>query len=203
MLIADYINALPDSYKKTAESNNYKLLLLEERLVRGLRDDIEAVQATMDIQTATGATLDLYGTIYNQARGSLTDEQYRYVIMQRVARNMVDGSYNKIAESLAVAFNTSPTAFKLAETSNPAEVEILDLPYSVLQTAGLTASQMVQIIRGMLPVGVKLAPISLEGTFEFAASAEEYDENAGFGNIDQTIGGYFGFLEAGDIDIPI
>lgn len=202
MKIADYINALPDSYQKGKQSNNYKLLQLEERLVADFRADMEAVDAILDINNATGKTLDLYGETYNQARGSLTDEQYRIIILQRIARNMAKGDYNSIVKSLSVAFGVSTEDISFTETDNPAEVEMKALPLSVLQNAGITASQIESIILAILPVGVSLVPLEFAGTFEFAASSDEYDENSGFGNIDQTVGGYFGFLAGSGAEIP-
>lgn len=193
MQIVDYIHHLPDVYRKDEDSNNYKLLLLEQRLVEGLYKDIEGVWEVSNIYEATGSTLDLYGEMYDQPRGKATDEQYRYLIVQKVAQNMVEGDYNSIVSSLAVAFNVPVEEFQLRETDNPAEVEVVDLPFSVLTEAGLTAEQAVEIIRTVLPAGVTLAPMELAGTFEFGF-ADEYDENKGFGNVEQTIGGYFGYL---------
>ena len=180
MQITDYVNALPDAYEKGSESNNYKLLSLEERLVAALRDDLTAIQEVLDINKASGKTLDLYGETYSQARGGMTDEQYRIVILQRVARNIAKGDYNSVIESLAVAFGVSPKEISLAETENPAEVELGAMPYSVLQNAGITGSQLQSIVIAVLPVGVSLAPVALDGTFEFSASADEYDEESGF-----------------------
>ena len=192
MKISDYVNLLPDSFKKNPESNNYKLLSLEERLVRDLRSDIEAVDATADIYTATGKTLDLYGQMYGKPRGTSTDEQYRYLILQSVAQTQVTGDYNSIVNAIAVAFGVPATEFRLVETG-ACEVEISNLPFTILQNAGMTAEQMQDIIQGLLPVGVKLAPMNLEGTFEFG-SADDYDESKGFGNVAQTMGGYLGHL---------
>ena len=203
MRIADYIEALPDSYKKTESSNNYKLLYLEWFLVSGLWKDIQAVQDTADIFKATGATLDHYGAMYNQPRGSMTDEQYRVIILQRVARYWAGGDYNSTVEGLASALGVSPTEFVLIEKDNPRQIEVSNLPFSILNKIGITSKQIFQIIEAMLPVGIPLAPLSLDGTFEFAELADEQSETAGFGDIDQTIGGYFGVLETGDIDIPV
>lgn len=194
MKIIDYIKALPDSFQKHTESGNYKLLLIEQQLVGGLRDDIKAVQDTLDLYSATGKTLDHYGAMYGVSRGVSTDEQYRYLIAQKVAQNMVTGDYNSIVNAIAVAFVVPVTSFRFQETENPCEVEVLNMPYSVLQNAGITESQMREIIQTLLPVGVSLKLEELAGTFEFAATADEYDENAGFGNVDQTIGGYLGYL---------
>lgn len=203
MRIADYLEALPDSYKKTAGSNNYKLLYLEWLLVSGLWNDVEAVQVTADIAKATGATLDHYGQIYNQARGSMTDEQYRVIILQKVARYRTGGDYNSTIDALASALGVSPTSFKLTEQASPRKIVVSELPFSILAEVGITSHQIFQIIEALLPVGVPLAPLTLDGTFEFSASADEQSSTAGFGNVDQTVGGYFGALETGDIDIPV
>ena len=203
MNLSDYIAALPDSYQKHPDSNNYKLLQLLQVSLGELRGDIEAVQDTLNIQTATGKTLDLYGTVYNQPRGAMTDEQYRYIIMQKVARTQAKGNADSIILSMASAFGVGPSEFEISETDKPCEVEVTRLPYTVLQSAGITAGQMRQIIVALLPVGVKLSPLHLDGTFEFSASADDYNEDTGFGNVEQSIGGYLGFLETNDIDIPV
>ncbi len=194
MLIADYTHALPDAYQKHSESNNYKLLLMEQRLVGNLAEDIQAVQETLDLYSATGKTLDHYGAIYGVSRGTSTDEQYRYLIAQKVAQNMVTGDYNSIVNAISVAFDVPVTSFRFKETENPCEVEVLNMPYGVLQNAGMTVAQMREIIQKLLPVGIILKLEELAGTFEFAATADEYNEAAGFGDVAQTIGGYFGYL---------
>lgn len=202
MRIADYMEALPDSYKKTTASNNYKLLYLEWLLMSGLWTDIQAVQDTVDIYKATGKTLDYYGQMYNQPRGSMTDEQYRVIIMQKVARYWAGGDYNSTVKALAGALGVSPSEFVLTEKDNPRQIEVSNLPFSILNAIGITSHQIFQIIEAMLPVGIPLAPLTLDGTFEFSASADEQSDTAGFGDIGQAVGGYFGALETGDIDIP-
>ena len=200
MRLADYINALPDSYAKHTDSNNYKLLSMEYPLVAALREDIQAVQDTLDIRIATGKTLDLYGAIYGQSRGSMTDEQYRIIILQKAARCLAGCDYESVVNSLAVALGVSPSEFVLVEGDG--EVTIDKLPLSALQNIGITSKQAWQIVKSMMPAGISLASMNLGGTFEFSAFADEYDELAGFGDIEQTIGGTLGALETGDIDIP-
>lgn len=200
MKITEYVNALPDSYKKSESSNNYKLLSIEQRSVKSLTDDIEAIRNALDIRKATGKTLDHYGRTYSQARGSMTDEQYRYVILQKVAQCLSGCDCNSVIQALASIFGVDATEFKIIE--GDCFVEIDDLPYSVLQSAGLTSKQLYELICGIITVGVTLKPLDLEGTFEFDAASNVYNESAGFGDIEQTIGGYFGLLENGDISIP-
>lgn len=204
MKIDDYINALPDSYQKKPVSNNYKLLLLEQKGIDNLRQDIEDVQDTLDIYTATGKTLDLYGDIYGQARGSLTDEQYRYAIVQKSLQSMCQGNANNIIQLLAAVFQVEPSDFSLSDTGNPCEVELGKLPYSILNNIGLTVSQLKQMVESLLPAGVTLAPLNLEGTFEFCMIGDEGTDGdtKGFGDIEQTAGGYFGYLESVGGNIP-
>lgn len=167
MKIADYVNALPDSYKKHSQSNNYKLLLLEQEFVAKLMNDIDEVQNTLDLFSASGKTLDLYGQMYGVPRGTAIDEQYRFLISQKVAQNMVTGDYNSIINAIAVAFDVPITSFQFRETGTPCEVEVLNLPYGILLNAGMTVEQMEDIINGLFPIGISLAPLNLSGTFEF------------------------------------
>lgn len=198
MRISDYINELPDSYKKGTDSNNYKLLYLEERLVCSFRTDVEAVQETLDITKARGKTLDLYGAMYGQARGSLTDEQYRVAILQRVSRYLSGSDYNSTVNALASALGVSPTEIKLVEEFNPMKITVSELPYTILQNAGITSDQISQIIEALMPVGVPLGNLEVSGTFEFGTTNNEYDENKGFGGIGTAIGGYFGLVSNND-----
>lgn len=199
MQINNYINALPDIYKKP---NNRKLLSIEQASVQGLRDDIQAVHDTLDILKATGKTLDLYGAIYKQARGSLTDDQYRYMILQKAARYFVGCDHDSIVNALAAVFGVSPDKFKIEETGAPCEVTVKSLPFSVLSSVGITASQARDMIEAMLAVGVRLDSVNFEGTFEFGDSADEKDEDKGFSNIEHSTGGYFGYLSSGGASIP-
>lgn len=204
MKLPEYIDALPDSYAKKPESNNYKLLQLEQEFVSDLRNDIEEVQKTLDIYTAYGKTLDLYGSIYGQARGSLTDDQYRSAILQKAMLALCDSDANSIIQALAVMFDAPASSFQLSDTETPCVVELSELPYSILNRLGLTVQQIIQMVEALLPAGVRLAPLNLEGTFEFCAVGDEATDGAtkGFSDITQTTGGYFGYMETGGAVIP-
>ena len=45
--------------------------------------------------------------------------------------------------------------------------------------------------------------VNFQGTFEFADTAGVYDETAGFGNVEQTIGGHLGLLLGDDENSPV
>ena len=198
MKISDYINALPDVYKKP---NNRKLLELEQQLVQDFRNDVDALNDVLDIFKATGKTLDLYGKMYSQRRGALTDDQYRYAILQKAVRLFSGCDHKSIVTALASILGVPPTSFTIQDAEQNCVVEVKNLPFEVLQNAGITADQAVQMIDSMLAVGVRLADVNFEGSFEFGAP-DEYDENKGFSNVEQTIGGYFGYLSNSNIVIP-
>lgn len=203
MKITDYIDALPDAYKKTPDSNNYKLLLMEQILVQDFSDDTVAVGDTLNILKANGSTLDLYGKMYNQHRGKMNDEQYRYAILQKATRLLSGCDHESIVKALSAVFDVSPTSFTIKDADENCVVEIENLPFSVLQNIGISAEQAIQMIESMLAVGVRLSnKINFVGTFEFGTVDDEYDEQKGFGNVEQTIGGYFGYLSNSDVVIP-
>ena len=82
-------------------------------------------------------------------------------------------------------------------------VRLVKLPLSVLVDAGFSSRQVVGMIESLLPVGVSLYADNFEGTFEFAESGGEYDENVGFADIAQTVGGYLGLLLGDDDQITV
>ena len=82
-------------------------------------------------------------------------------------------------------------------------MRLTKFPVHVLTDAGFSSRQAAELIKTLLPVGVRLLVDNFEGTFEFADSANVYDESAGFGNIEQTIGGYLGLYFGDDDDIPV
>lgn len=202
------VNRLPDCYRKDPDSNNYKLLELGREETEKLRSDIQAVLDALDINRAAGATLDLYGTMLGQRRGLLNDEQYRYMLLSKIGRNTVQGDYNSIMRNLVLMFggqmgDIALDDLEVVEEERPCVVKLTKFPISVLVNAGFSSRQAVQIIELLLPICVTLAADNFEGTFEFAELDQEYDETAGFADLKQTIGGFFGLLLGEDEKIPI
>ena len=75
---------LPDAYAKAPTSNNYKILEIERRESEFLREGLKNIESILDINNATGKTLDLYGGRVGQKRGLATDDQYRVLILARI-----------------------------------------------------------------------------------------------------------------------
>jgi len=92
---------------------------------------------------------------------------------------------------------------EVVEEERPCVVKLTKFPVQVLISAGFSSRQAVTMIESLLPTCVTLAADNFEGTFEFAESAGVYDELAGFGNMEQTIGGYLGLYLGDDDKIPV
>ena len=82
-------------------------------------------------------------------------------------------------------------------------VKLTKFPVYVLINAGFSSRQAVATIESLLPICVTLSADNFEGTFEFSDAADEYDELTGFGDVDQTIGGYLGLYLGDDDKIPV
>lgn len=202
------VGRLPDCYHKDPQGNNYKLLGLNHLPVQELKKDIQAVREALDLNIASGRTLDLYGDMLQQRRGLLNDEQYRYMILTRIGRNVVKGDYQSIMDALVLMFGSrqgdiSLDDVELGEEERPCVVKLTKFPIAVLVNAGFSSRQAVVMIETLLPVCVTLAADNFEGTFEFADSADIYDATAGFADIGQTIGGYLGLLLGDDDSVAI
>lgn len=202
------VERLPDCYRKDEDSNNHKLLELERLATEELRLDIKTVLDSLDLNQANGNTLDLYGDMLGQRRGLLNDEQYRYMILARIGRNVVQGDYNSVMSALILMFGSQAgditlDDLEIVEGERPCVVRLTKFPVYVLINAGFSSRQAVAMIESLLPVCVTLSADNFEGTFEFADTADVYDEQAGFGNIGQTIGGYLGLYLGDDDKIPV
>lgn len=202
------VERLPDCYRKDEDSNNHKLLELERLATEELRLDIKTVLDSLDLNQANGNTLDLYGDMLGQRRGLLNDEQYRYMILARIGRNVVQGDYNSVMSTLILMFGSQAgditlDDLEIVEGERPCVVRLTKFPVYVLINAGFSSRQAVSMIESLLPVCVTLSADNFEGTFEFADTADVYDEQAGFGNIGQTIGGYLGLYLGDDDKIPV
>ena len=202
------VERLPDCYRKDQDSNNYKMLELNSLAIDELKEDIKAVKNVLDLNLAAGRSLDLYGDMLGQRRGLLNDEQYRYMLFARIGRNIVQGDYQSIMNTLVLMFGSQQgditlDDLDLEEEETPCVIKLSKFPISVLMSAGFSSRQAVTMIEMLLPVCVTLSADNFEGTFEFAEIDQEYDESIGFADIAQSIGGYLGLLLGDDDTIPI
>lgn len=196
---------LPDVYRKDADSNNYKLLAVEKSAMDRLRADLQAIFDSLDLDKATGSTLDLYGGMLGQGRGAASDEQYRVMIKAKICRTLANGDHRSIVAAICATFGCEPETVQLTELSEPCVVQITGLSFDSLNARNIDLATATQIIYRLLPVGVRLESLDFSGTFEFSGGSElVYDADAGFADADQTIGGYLGYAATGGVSkLPV
>lgn len=195
-----YVKKLPDAYDKRPESNNNKLLQINEVAVKVLYADISEVVGMLDLDNAFGKILDDYGEMLGLYRGTLNDKQYRAVIKANIAANISKSDYMSVMHGLDYIFGKGN--MQISEVADSiATVRLKDMPYENLLETGLNADQIKELTKKLLAVGVQIEASYFWGTFEFGSIPEEYDPNKGWGNIEQTVGGYLGTVVSGITDI--
>lgn len=190
----NYVKNLPDAFRKAEDSNNRKILEIEKSASDALRMALSAIFDSLDIEKATGKTLELYGAMIGQERGEATDEQYRVMMKARISRNLADADHSSVINAICATFGCDPSEVLLVETETPCTVRVENLPFEKLNSSNIDVETAIQIIKGLMPAGVLVESLNFSGTFEFGGTELEYDEEKGFGNVDQTIGGYLGLL---------
>lgn len=199
----NFAKNLPDAYAKKPESNNYKILEIERQAGAKLRETLEAVFDIIDIDNATGETLDLYGERFGQLRGEATDDQYRIMIKAKLTRNLANGSYQSICDALCASFGCEKSELAFEEVGGCA-IRATAVPVEKINEAGFTATQAKALMKSMLPVGITLDDIVVGGTFCFAAGEGETDTNAGFTDVEGgTTGGTFATIFGAEEEIPL
>lgn len=140
---------------------------------QALEDAAQAVRASRDIASATGAQLDLIGAIVGQARQGRADEAYRTWIRARMRLNRGSGT----AEDVIAVFRS------ITQAANAIVVEELFPAGFVLKIGGTTVVDPAAL--GAVLQAVRAAGVSatLEASTTADASAFAFDPNgAGFGD---------------------
>ncbi|NMB32674.1 MAG: DUF2612 domain-containing protein [Clostridium sp.] len=209
-MFKEMLSRLTDNYNKSPKGNVGKLLNIMTAELEELKKTLGQVEAWKDIDKAEGVTLDHVGRTVIQPRGVATDEVYRILLKSKIARNLSTGDINTIINVLAVALDTDYSEITIEEMYNdplepePAAIKIIQLPLQQVNEAGMSPNQFAKIVQRTVAAGVKVGVIELTGTFEFSEDLES-DNEKGFSNDLQDIGGYLGYLyePSYDDDLPI
>ncbi len=203
----DYIKNLPDCYNKKTSSNNYKLCQLMKYDKEKFRQTLLELDDSLDLEKASGHTLDLYGQTVGQNRGITTDAQYRVLIKTKIERNRCNSSYKSIINCICRALNCNPSDVLITEQPTPCTVMLRNVSLETVLKADFTPYQFSQIIKSLMPAGVDLEGSVYAGTFEFADGENVASTTAGFRETetDETMGGYLGALsdDGEQITLPI
>lgn len=199
------VNKLPDTFRKDPDSNNYKLLNIHESSLLAVKQDIDDISDSLDIEKAYGKTLDHYGELYNQKRGSLDDPKYRRLLKARINNLLVDGTYTGVVDAICAIFNCNPEDIDILdkEDSN-LTVQVIGLPIESIIESGFSSDQAIQIIKMLLPVCVSVSSDTVfEGTLELAEEEGVIDNRKGLANDDLTIGGTLSLIIGDDDDFVL
>ncbi len=189
----DPIYNLPDSYDKRAESNNSKILRLNKSTTDIIDNATDSVFGALNLNNASGRALDdIWSGRLNLERGSLTDEQYKIRLRTKMMQNIANGSFPDLIEALAYALQCEKSDIHIVESDEPNKVIVKNIPLALLLQADFTTDQVLALINSLLSVNVSVGEYGFTGTFEFGFTENEYDEEKGFADISQTIGGYLG-----------
>lgn len=207
------VNNLPDYYAKSETSNNYKLLQTEKKSIDALSVDINDILNMLEINNATGKTLDMYGEMVNQQRGLATDSQYRFMIRSKIMQNLSNGDYGSVLKALYMTFDCDPSEVSIKETDEPCVVAVKKVPLKEISKAGLNVRQTTQIIKRLMPVGIDIETFYFTGTFEFSSNENDMSldgDTKGFTDVEEnmenfnSVGGFLGEIyENNEEDLPI
>ena len=198
-------------YRRLTDNYNKDEGSVITRLMQLLQEPFEAIpfdriKMWRGVDDTEGVTLDLIGGNVDQVRGQASDAIYRTMIRAKILRNKSNGTINELVELLSFVLQIDPHEIVLTEGYElevplPASIRITDIPATVLTEIGLTPEQLVQIIKSAVAAGVRLEILELTGTFQFSTiddTTPEQDEDTGFANDDQTLGGYLGEVFSSD-----
>jgi hypothetical protein len=191
------ISRVVDAFAKNNNSNFSKLFIILSEKIDELNDTFTKIENWRDINQAEGKALDDIATNYGQKRGTTSDEILRVLIKARIARNMSDGTINKMIEALARSLDTETSTIKikpLFSQGEPAALMIEGIPIDALNRTGLTIPQFGYIAQAVAGAGIRVASVDLSGTFTFSSQSNvlETSTQFGFAPLNQSSGGTLG-----------
>ncbi|NMF14809.1 hypothetical protein [Bacillus altitudinis] len=207
-MIKDLVSKLTDAFQKDEKSNIGKLFLIVDEQLTAARKTLTTAEKWRDIDNAKGRGLDLIGDNVAQNRGRATDEIYRVLIRGKVARNISDGTTNRIIEALAKTLNCAYEeiniyTMKEDNEDEPTAIIVKKAPLEALNKIGMSATQFSSIVQKTVAAGVRVAYINLNGTFSFSSIPDEI-ETSQFGfSSDGIDGGTLGGIFEPEDDYPL
>lgn len=207
-MIKDLIGKLTDAFLKDEKSNIGKLFLIVDEQLTALKSALITAENWRDIDAAKGKALDLLGDNVSQDRGRATDEIYRVLIRGKIARNVSDGTTNRIIEALAKTLNCKPSEIHIVSSKEniedePAAIIVKKAPIEALSKVGMSATQFSNIVQKTVAAGVRVAYVDLNGTFRFSSSANSIETSQYGFSTDGTDGGTLGGIFQPEDDYPL
>lgn len=204
----ELIRKLTDVFNKNPNSKLGKFLLIVSEQLTAIENAAIKVEKWRDIDQAEGTTLDAIGTPKGQQRGQANDEIMRALIKTRIAQNNSDGVIETIVTFLSMLLKVPASDVIITglwSEGRSANIHV-NVPAGAINATGLSLVQFGRLVNVVAASGIK-AHVLFEGTFSFSSDyyESEFDENAGFADDAQTIGGTFGYVydPVDDVEFPI
>ena len=153
MDLENKVSRLPDYYDKTeGESNNWKILELARSAKQDFKDVLDDIREAADITNASGAALDVWGSIYGVTRDGNSDDLYRIRIRIAQLKDKVQVDYSSWYRTILEIFDCTPAQLEIESTGNPFEYRFTKFPFSRCNELGITVEQAEKMILDSLPV---------------------------------------------------
>lgn len=204
----ELIRKLTDVFNKNPNSKISKFLLIVSEQIEKVQNEAVRIENWRDIDQAEGTTLDAIGAPRGQQRGKATDELMRALIKTRIAQNNSNGVIETIIQFLSMLLKIPRSEVVITglwSEGKSANIHV-NVPAGAINATGLSFVQFGRLVNVIAASGIK-AHVLLEGTFSFSMDyyESEFDDNAGFADDAQTIGGTFGYIydPLDDVELPI
>lgn len=184
------VKSFPDAYDKQPSSNLHKLMQLNYLISSDVKNIYAQIEQSRGIENAYGKTLDYYGEMVGQDRNGNDDEQYRTMILNRIAQKLSNGDCNSVINLISQTFNIDKSQIIINEGKT--SVSIAGVPYEGSIGMGLDVNQVKKMIKNILPVGVKLNYLDMQGTL--IMTTKDVEDSNGLSDIAETIGGTLGWI---------
>lgn len=147
------IDQLPDNYKKTRDSNNFKLLELAQQSLDDIKKVFEDIESIRDIDKAFGVNLDRAGKNVLEYRGGREEETFRKFIKIKIRAMRSSGDIPTLNE----LFNAILGDDYLGITESWNDDDFYDEPAAMIGDIKSTSSEYLGIFDDYLVAGgVKL-----------------------------------------------
>lgn len=156
----NYIKNFPDCYDKGTNSNFYKIMQLLRYDEDNFRAVLQELHNCLDLDDATGFSLDLYGEMLGQLRDNATDDQYRALIKLKIAQQRSEIDCNSIINTLSSTLGVAPEQFKITDAEISGFVDI-EIPVDTLMGAGLSIETVYKALKQLLTAGVGIRSINI------------------------------------------
>jgi hypothetical protein len=161
-------------------ANFYALVKSLLSAANAVDDNIIDVYHETHVGTATGESLDKFGTLVNTPRkSSESDEKYRARLKAQFAQVQLSGTYNEFTQFVGTVLDTdvSNITFTTAYDANPATITVR-VDSKIFTENNLTASEVIDLLGGGVPAGHEVE-VQESGSFRIKNLGQTDDADKG------------------------